>query len=1068
MKQRIYLATKFIIPTASKEVILVKGFLDKITSGEKLPLTLIKAGAGYGKSSLLGLYLKNSTKKFYWFNVTGDDNELYNFIYDLVYAVRIHREAFGENILNLLEQTEKLQNNWRHILNLYITSLWQVHKEISEDIYLVIEDFQRVQDQHDIVEVMNYLLDNLPPAIHLIMTARSLPATFHWQQWKVRGKAVVITEDDLAFDREEIRHFFVLRAGIKLEPKELELIADKTEGWAIALEMLIESFDVEKIKNLDEELSDNAQDLFSFLASDVLDKQEEATRQFLISSSVLDFLNEDVCRYLFGDGGSISLQQVIHKGLFIHEYTKANYRFHSLFRDFLYHVARKEDYPLRQLHIKAAKFFLEAEHYEEGINHLIKAGEYGQAATYIVRVSPEMLKGARFNTLQFWLKRIPEDICNLNPWLYVILGDIHRHTNNFHQAIYYYEKAEKLKFHNSFIIEVLKRKALVYIETVQPSLAEPLLNQVLELIEDLDEKEKESLLESIAENDLNLGKIDEVIEIQEKARNWKVELPHSLNARLMLRTGRIQEAVDYLEQRFKDDSKREVVPPKGHREIWLILSLLYSSLGKDSYTAYSYAKHGLELGQNVGSPFTESVGASRIGHNLLIRGRVDEAISWYQRAAQLNDDLTLPRGKGEPLWGLCMAYGLKGQLAEALRCGEEGKLVCLEARDKWMTCLLIISESMACYNAENYAQALKFSQEGKQIAEQCRDTFLYTVALLWESLSYWKTKEHEQLVQAGTELFAQISKYDYTFLMTKRTLWTPKDKGQLQAFLWAFSDLCGKNSQEILHLLPYLSGRKPDYHPGYSLYFNTLGGFRVWRGDEEVKDEEWTRDKARKLLMILLVYRGKFVRSEQLIDMLWPDKSQEQGKQNLKVTINTLHKILEPVRQGHQPFFVERNNFGYGLINIESIIVDADEFSDLVQIGQRYRTSRYRLAQDVLESAIQLYKGEFMPEAAYEDWVISERERLRKLFLETGENVALMHLQAKHWDKCLETCERIISYDSCREEAYRVMITCYLQMKQKTLAVQAYHRCKNNLARHLAIKPSRELFTLIKSNIAGM
>jgi len=415
-----------------------------------------------------------------------------------------------------------------------------------------------------------------------------------------------------------------------------------------------------------------------------------------------------------------------------------------------------------------------------------------------------------------------------------------------------------------------------------------------------------------------------------------------------------------------------------------------------------------------------------------------------------------------------MAYGLKGQIQEALRCGEEGKKVCQEARDRWMTCILTLSQGMACYHAERYEAALQYSQDGKRIAQDVQDTFLYTVALLWEALSYWKMKDNEKLYSTGRELLANIKKYDYSFLLTQRTLWTPKDKAQLQAFLWTFSDLCGGDAKEEINVLPYLSGPKPDYHPGYSLYFKTLGGFQVWRGDEEIKDEEWTRDKARKLLMILLVNRGKFVRFEQLIDMLWPDKSHEQGKQNLKVTVNTLHRILEPERQGHQPFFVERNNFGYGLINTENIIVDADEFLDLVHIAQRYQASRYTLAQDVMESAIALYKGEFLPEAAYEDWVISERERLNKLFLETGEKLARMHLQSKNWEKCLEICEKIISHDCCREEAYRVMITCYLQMKKKTLAVQTYQRCKENLARHLAIKPSRELFTLIKSNIAGL
>ncbi|MFY9377613.1 MAG: bacterial transcriptional activator domain-containing protein [Peptococcia bacterium] len=82
--------------------------------------------------------------------------------------------------------------------------------------------------------------------------------------------------------------------------------------------------------------------------------------------------------------------------------------------------------------------------------------------------------------------------------------------------------------------------------------------------------------------------------------------------------------------------------------------------------------------------------------------------------------------------------------------------------------------------------------------------------------------------------------------------------------------------------------------------------------------------------------------------------------------------------------------------------------------------------------------------------------------------MAQLYLQKKDFTSCLETCEQIISFDSCREEAYRLMISCHLQLKQKTLAVQAYHRCKDNLAKHLAIRPSRELYALLKNNISGL
>lgn len=1068
MKQRIYLATKFILPTASKEVILVKSFQERIKSSGKYPLTLIKAGAGYGKSTLLGSYLKKSSLDYFWFNITGDDNELYNFIYGLVYAVRIHWDEFGENILNLLEQTEKLQNNWRHIINLFITSLWEKAKETDKEYYFVLEDFQRVQDQQDVVEVIIYLLENLPPGFHVILTSRTLPNNFPWYQWKIKGKALVLTEEDLAFSPEEVKRFFALRTGIKLEPKEVELIMNKTEGWAIALEMLSELSTMDKIKNIKEGILSNSEDFFSYLATDVLDKQEDGIKSFLLGSSVLTYLKDDICQYMLGEEGPDNLRKVIEKGLFIHEYGKETYRYHSLFKDFLVHQAQQEGYPLKEMHVKAAEYFLGSKHYKEAIDHLIKAEEYLQAAELIEQVSEKMILGSRFNTLQYWLKQLPEEIFNQKPWLNIIVGDIHLYTNNFHQAIYNYEKAEKLDSEQSFLIEVLQRKAMVYIETVQPSMAEPLLNQALELIKEIEGKENETLLALIAENSLNSANIAAVREIQEMARSWQVELPDSLHARLLLRTGKIREGIEYLEQRYKDGQSREDVPPKAHREVRLILSLLYSTVGENIYTAYSYAKQGLNLGIDVGSPFTESVGASRIGHSLMNYGRVDEAISWYERSAKVSDELTLPRGKGEPLWGLCLAYGYKGQLHEALRCAQEGRRVCNEARDLWMTCINLLSAGIACYNSKNYAKALEYICEGKEMAMKCQDTYLYTVALLWETLCHWKQGATEPVLELGLDLLDNIHEYNYDFLLINRNLWSPKDKAELQAFLWDLSDLLNENEKDNSKLEPFLVGEKPDYHPGYSLRVSTFGEFSVWRGDDEIKDEEWTRDKARKLLMVLLVNRGKYVRYEQLIDLLWPDKTQEQGKQNLKVTVNTLQRILEPNRGGHQPFFVKRSTYGYGLISTDYVVLDVDTFLGLIKSAQQFVNTNPDLAINIFEGALRIFKGEFLPEAAYEEWVIGERERLTKLFLESGEKLAQLYLQKKDFTSCLETCEQIISFDSCREEAYRLMISCHLQLKQKTLAVQAYHRCKDNLAKHLAIRPSRELYALLKNNISGL
>lgn len=196
MRQRVYLASKFIVPSLAKDVILVKSFMEKIKDCGRFPLTLIKAGPGYGKSTSIGFYFKNFGKRYYWFNLSGDNNELFNFIFDLIHSVRISNPNFGQDILKVLDETESLRDNWEHIINMFINGLWELYGEDEEEIYLIIEDLHRVQDQTEILEVIIYLVNNLTPGIHLVITTRTLPTKLPWQQWKLKGKVQTISEED--------------------------------------------------------------------------------------------------------------------------------------------------------------------------------------------------------------------------------------------------------------------------------------------------------------------------------------------------------------------------------------------------------------------------------------------------------------------------------------------------------------------------------------------------------------------------------------------------------------------------------------------------------------------------------------------------------------------------------------------------------------------------------------------------------------------------------------------------------------------------------------------------------
>jgi len=327
----------------------------------------------------------------------------------------------------------------------------------------------------------------------------------------------------------------------------------------------------------------------------------------------------------------------------------------------------------------------------------------------------------------------------------------------------------------------------------------------------------------------------------------------------------------------------------------------------------------------------------------------------------------------------------------------------------------------------------------------------------------------EMLHEKVEKFLSAIKQHKYEFLLTEKTIWSPKDPALIQAMLWDYYRFLEEKKLPQEHIMPYLHGNNPDYHPGYSLFIKTLGEFKVWRGPVEIKTKEWSRDKARKLLQILVAHRGQFIRSEQLVDWLWPDKSREQGKQNLKVIINALSRILEPERQGHTPYFIERNTQGYGLIDFNKFFVDADLFEARVQLGLKYyQQNKLELAREVLEEAVSIYEGDYLPEMGYEEWAPLDQEAMRRLYMDAAGRLAEIYFQTKEWTKCLAVCEEILNKDSCWENAYQLMIMCYCQMKEKILAVQTFQRCKENLAKHLSVKPSHKLVRLLKEGISGL
>ncbi|MCX7792761.1 MAG: transcriptional regulator [Chloroflexaceae bacterium] len=248
------------------------------------------------------------------------------------------------------------------------------------------------------------------------------------------------------------------------------------------------------------------------------------------------------------------------------------------------------------------------------------------------------------------------------------------------------------------------------------------------------------------------------------------------------------------------------------------------------------------------------------------------------------------------------------------------------------------------------------------------------------------------------------------------------------------------------------------YRPGYRLNVRTLGAFGVWRGDVEIRDRDWRSIKARQLLQLLLVERGRMLPRDRIMDMLWPGLDTEAAANNLRVTLSRLTKAIEPNRpEGAPMYYILQQGDTYGF-NVDSDHgYDAAEFSDAVEQG-RAALQRGQRAEAItrFRQAISLYGGPFLPDCLYEDWSVVERERLELLFTEASLRLGNLLLEDGNPHEAIGLAWRVLEYDQAQEEAYQLLMRAYGILGERSTALRLYNRCVAALHQELGVEPLPE------------
>jgi DNA-binding SARP family transcriptional activator len=208
------------------------------------------------------------------------------------------------------------------------------------------------------------------------------------------------------------------------------------------------------------------------------------------------------------------------------------------------------------------------------------------------------------------------------------------------------------------------------------------------------------------------------------------------------------------------------------------------------------------------------------------------------------------------------------------------------------------------------------------------------------------------------------------------------------------------------------------------------------------------------VLKYLLLHHKQTIPREVLMDIFWPEATPETARNNLNVAVHNLRKALRSVI--FLPLIVYENG-AYGLDPSVQVWLDVEEFERCVEAGRRSQTQGHLTAAvKQYEAAVSLYEGDFLEQSPYEEWALHDRERLRVTYLDTIDSLGQIYFSRANYSACIAICQRILSYDICREDAHCLLMRCYSRQGQDHLALRQYQNCVKALRAELEVEPAPE------------
>ena len=451
MLQHPLLQTKLYVPPIRPEVVSRPRLLERLNAG--LParnaflraLTLISAPAGFGKTTLVSEWVQamgGSTLPIAiaWLSLDKGDNDPARFLAYLIAALRIVEANMGKGVLGALQSPEVPPVE--DILTVLINEV----AGIPGRIILVLDDYHMIEAE-EIHDAVTFLLEHLPPQMHLVIATRDDPR-LPFARLRARGQLTELRASDLRFTSSEAAEFLNQMMGLDLSAEDIAALETRTEGWiaglhlqapprhaaALAMQGTLSMHGNRDTSSFIKSFTGSHRFVLDYLIEEVLEQQPASVQTCLLRTAILDRLTASLCDAVCSVGTASGSQGTAGRGrAFLEELDRANlflvpldeerrwYRYHHLFADLLrqrLRQTRPEWVPV--LHERASVWHEQNGFIYEAIEHALHAKDFERAASLIEQHVDQIWQRGEHAKLRRWLGELPGESVYAKPHLCIL------------------------------------------------------------------------------------------------------------------------------------------------------------------------------------------------------------------------------------------------------------------------------------------------------------------------------------------------------------------------------------------------------------------------------------------------------------------------------------------------------------------------------------------------------------------------------------------------------------------------------------------------------------------------